>query len=299
MDTRDLRYFVAAAELGQLHRAAERVGRSQPALTKCIHRLESELGAKLFEREGRAIRLTAAGGALLASARGILRSIQDAVCEVSELSTGATGHVRIGCGSTMADWLLPTLFARLLEQSPGLNFQIATGVATVLRQSLREGKLDLVIGPLLGRDTEEFTSFAIADDTMVVAARAGHRLAGRQVSMPDLADCGWLLPGPFVISTHWLQLAFETQGLDVPHLQIETDTVLLLRRVIAQTELLTFISRRDLRPSSGVPLAEIDVPELRLRRDLGVLWRPGRYLSAVAQRLIGLLREEGKTMLAA
>ncbi len=299
MDARDLRYFVAAAELGQLHRAAKQVGRSQPALTKCIHRLENELGAKLFEREGRAIRLTPAGEALLGSSRGILRSIQDAVREVNALATGAAGHVRIGCGSTMAEWLLPGLFARLLAQSPGLTFQIATGVATVLRQSLRDGQLDLVMGPLLGRDTGEFASFAIADDTMVVAARAGHALAGRRVPMAELTGYGWLLPAPFVISTHWLQLAFEAQGLSAPRLQIETDTVLLLRQVIARTELLTFISRRDLQPGNAVALCEIDVPELQLRRELGVLWRPGRYLSAVAQRLIGLLRDEGASLLSA
>ena len=69
MDLRDLTYFEVIAELGHLGQAADRLGRTKPALTKCVHRLEAALGAKLFQREGRSIVITPAGSLLLAQAR--------------------------------------------------------------------------------------------------------------------------------------------------------------------------------------------------------------------------------------
>jgi molybdenum-dependent DNA-binding transcriptional regulator ModE len=71
LDLRDLRYFEAIAEAGHLGRAAEKVHRSQPALTGCVRRLEEALGTALFERVGRGIRLTAAGEALARRARSL------------------------------------------------------------------------------------------------------------------------------------------------------------------------------------------------------------------------------------
>lgn len=118
MDTRDLRYFIAAAESGHLHQAAERIGRSQPALSKCIRRLETELGARLFEPSGRGIKLTQVGHALLLRARLLLQGMQDTVREITDLAQGVAGHVRLGSGPTTAEWLLPSLFRRLLAKSP-------------------------------------------------------------------------------------------------------------------------------------------------------------------------------------
>ncbi len=297
MNTRDLEYFVAIADLGQLHRAARKVGRSQPALSKCIHRLEDELGAKLFEREGRAIRLTAVGEALLASSRGILRTMQEAVREIEELTVGEAGHIRIGSGPTTAEWLLPGLFSRLLALSPALTFKVTTGVGSMLRQSLRDGNLDVVIGPLLGQDKTDFSWFAIATDIMVVAARADHPVFSKRARIKDLTQYGWLLPDAGVRSTQWLNLAFQARELPSPLIQIEAETVLPLRSVLSKTDLLTFVSRRDLGFSGGGALREVKIPGLSHRRDLGVLWRRQRYLPPAASRLIEILREAGEVIL--
>ena len=114
MDTRDLRYFIAAAESGHFRQAAERVGRSQPALSKCIRRLETEIGARLFEPAGRGIRLTDVGQALLTRARLLVVGMQATVREMADMAQGVAGHIRIGSGPTTAEWLLPGLCRRLL-----------------------------------------------------------------------------------------------------------------------------------------------------------------------------------------
>ena len=107
MDLRDLAFFEVIAETGHLGRASEKLGRTQPALTKCIQRLEASVGAELFARSGRGLVLTQVGDVLLSRARLMRTAMDEAIREVSEFAAGTAGHVRIGTGATMAEYLLP------------------------------------------------------------------------------------------------------------------------------------------------------------------------------------------------
>jgi DNA-binding transcriptional LysR family regulator len=291
MDARDLRYFIAAAETGHLHRAAERVGRSQPALSKCIRRLETEIGARLFEPLGRGLKLTQVGHALLLRARGIVLEMQDTLREITDVARGEAGHVRLGSGPTTAEWLLPELFRRLLIEAPGLTFQVATGLGDVLRQGLREGRLDLAITPLVDGDAGEFDAFPLAEDVVVVAARIGHPLDRPGLEVADLAAFSWLLPAASLASTAWLLRTLQSSGVPGPRIQIEADTVIMLRRIVSQTDLLTFLSRRDLAHGVGMALRELDLPGIRLQRCVGSLLVRNRYSSPAVNRVTATLRD--------
>jgi len=297
MDIRDLRYFVTAAEIGHIHHAAAKVGRSQPAITKSIRRLESELGTRLFEPEGRGLRLTSVGQVLLVRARGIIRTMNETIREVAEVAKGYSGHVRIGAGPTMAVWLLPALVSQLLALSPGITFAITTGLADVLRQDLRDGHLDFVVGPLSESDKTEFSSFVIADDTVVVAVRPQHPLRKQLVTIQALEPFGWLLPRKSVNSIAWLNRVFDLHELPQPRIQIEADTVLMLHRIVEQTDLITFISRRDLANGEGNTLCELPIKQLVLRRHLGLIQIVGRYMPPAAEYIVALLRDSGKAMM--
>jgi DNA-binding transcriptional LysR family regulator len=294
MDTRDLRYFIAAAETGHLHQAAERVGRSQPALSKCIRRLENELRARLFEPSGRGIRLTAVGAALLERARPLVQGIQDTVRDIAELADGAAGHVRLGSGTTAAEWLLPSLFQQLLAQSPGLTFEVTTGLGSVLRPALRGRKLDLVITPLLDSDAAEFEAVAIGSDALVIAMRAGHPLDRPGVRAADLAGFGWLLPPDSLPSTAWLIRTLRSAGLPKPRIQVEADAVNVLRGVVMRTDLLTFLSRRDLGYGGGTRLRALDLPGLTLHRYMGALSLRGQHRAPAVERVLRLLKQIGE-----
>jgi DNA-binding transcriptional LysR family regulator len=299
VDIRDLRYFIAAAELCQLRQAAERVGRSQPALTKCIHRLENELGKPLFERQGHRLTLTAVGEALLVRARTVAQTMDAAIREVSEIADGIAGHLRIGCGTTAAEWLMPGLFSLMLQRFPKLTFDVEINLGDRLRQMLRDGDLDLFIGALDDKDYHEFEAIDVATDNLVVAVSPAHRLAGRRVRIQDLTDERWLIPGPLLGSTQWLNHVFENHGLPRPHIQVQVSTVVLMRRVISNTSLLTFISRRDVgNARSSWALREVRVPEASLKRKLGILRVRERYLPEAAYKLINLAQNEARTILA-
>src|SRR5262245_39336873 len=103
MELRHLRYFVAIAEEGSFTRAAGRLWVAQPGLSTQIRRLESELGAQLFERHTRGVDLTAAGELFLDRARTALAAAEVARCTGHDLESGLAGSIRLGF-ATGAPW---------------------------------------------------------------------------------------------------------------------------------------------------------------------------------------------------
>ena len=107
-----LRQFLALIEHAHFGRAARWLGVSQPALSKSIQRLEESLGTKLFQRDGRRIKLTDVGELLLARGRELQRSIAETEREVRDFASGLVGTLRLGCAASMAEHLLPQLTLR-------------------------------------------------------------------------------------------------------------------------------------------------------------------------------------------
>ena len=146
MDLRDLRYFETIAELQHVGRAAERLHRTQPALTSCVRRLEDACGAPLFEKSGRGIRLTAAGKVLLKWAQRMRFDVEDAKREISAFGRGLSGHIRIGIVPTAAQFLLPPAARQLLKEAPEVTLRTVVGLVDTLTPLLRAGELDLMVG---------------------------------------------------------------------------------------------------------------------------------------------------------
>ena len=111
-DIRDLRYFKTMAELNHLGRAAEQLCLSQPALTRCVRRLEDVCGTELFQRAGRGIRLTAAGEALLQRARRLDVLADETLREMHAFAHGDSGHVRLGVVPQRRTFFSPPFAAR-------------------------------------------------------------------------------------------------------------------------------------------------------------------------------------------
>jgi LysR family carnitine catabolism transcriptional activator len=121
MDERRLRYFIAVVEDGGVTRAANRLRIAQPSLSQALRALEAELGAALFDRAGRGVRLTAAGRQLVGPARQVLRAIdeaRDAVAGVSELRAGT---LEVATLPTLAVDPMAVLIGRFRERYPGVR----------------------------------------------------------------------------------------------------------------------------------------------------------------------------------
>ena len=295
---RDLRFFETVAELGHLGRAAKEVGRSQPALTKCVQRLEQVIGSPLFERAGRGIRLTPVGEVLLARCRLLRAASDEVVREVRDFAQGAAGHVTLGSGPIAAEHLVPELCRAVLADTPLVKVDVVVGPSWDLRSQLRQGKLDLLVGLAVDSDPE-LVSAPLVEDVVVVAADAGHPVfRRRRLELPALLDHGWALPSAHIPSRQWLDLAFSARGLPAPDVKLESGSIALLPKMVERTELLTFVSRHTLALERGAPLREVKLQATTLRRSLGVTHRRAGYLSPAAQRVLKLLKQRGKSLFA-
>jgi DNA-binding transcriptional LysR family regulator len=122
---RQLRYFVAVAEEGQITRAANRLHLAQPALSQAIAQLESHVGVQLLERHARGVRLTAPGAAFFAKAKQALVAMADADFTAESLARAAQGALEVGYIGPAPQIKAPELFASLAAQSPEAEVSFA------------------------------------------------------------------------------------------------------------------------------------------------------------------------------
>lgn len=296
MELRDLLYFETIAEMGHVGKAAKRLYRTQPALTSCVRRLESAFGISLFERVGRGIRLTPAGERLLAKARSLRLAANETAREMQELASGVAGHIRIGVVPTAARHLLPAVCRNFLKETPGVTLKTVIGQGSVLTAALKAGDLDLIIA-FDAKAANDFVAHEIFSDVAVVAAAASHPIHRKHATMRDLLKYHWVLAGPSAETRLWLDQAFDRCGLPRPTVQIETNLVLLLPPLIEKSELLSFISRRNLDPGRpNASLKEVPIKGTTMRRTFSVIYRNAGYLSPAARRLLSLLRTSAKSL---
>lgn len=288
MDLRDLRYFETIAELQHVGRATARLHRTQPALTSSIRRLEADCGTALFAKAGRGIRLTEAGRVLLKWAQRMRFDVEDAKREIAAIGQGLTGHVRIGIVPTAAQFLLPAVASRLLQEAPDATLKTVVGLVDTLKPMLRAGEIDLMIGTE-GPEEPGYAARVLAEDSIVVAASARHELLRGKPSLKDLTGYRWALQPPGAPTRDWLDHTFDRKRLPRPRVQVETTMLLMLPALIEQTGLLSFISRHHLAGRLGaLGLKEIAVKDAVMRRRMVVSHRENSFLSPLAARVIDL-----------
>jgi DNA-binding transcriptional LysR family regulator len=290
MDLRDLRYFETIADLQHVGRAAQKLHRTQPALTSSIRRLEDACGAPLFERAGRGIRLTPAGRVLLKWAQRVRFDMEDARREIAAIGSGLAGHVRIGIVPTAAQFLLPAAARQLLQEGPDVTLRTVVGLVDTLQPLLRQGELDLVVGTETHAQPG-MVSKLLAEDAIVVAASKDHAIFRGTPTLKELTRYRWALQPPGAPTRDWLDHTFDRRRLPRPQVQVETTMLLMLPTLIAQTGLLSFISRHHLGSKAAPALKEVPLKETTMLRRLVVTYRDKAYVSAAAQRLIDLLAQ--------
>ena len=219
---RHLRTFVEVARQEGIGKAAATLHVSQPAVTKAIQELEEMLGAALFVREGRRVRLTAAGEVFLPNATQALTAIQRGVESVTAGDSGPP--IRVGALPTVAARVMPAAVAALVREPGAPPLRIVTGENDVLLERLRSGALDLVVGRLA--EPERMTGFYfehLYSEPVVFAVRPGHPLARPGAdAFAGLAGFPLLLPPPGSIIRPLVERFLLVHAVSRPSTIIET-----------------------------------------------------------------------------
>lgn len=193
MELHQLRYFCAVAEAGSFSRAAEQSHVSQPSLSQQIMKLEDELGARLFDRLGRSVRLTETGQTFLPRARAVLRELEAARGDVAEQKDSIGGSITIGVIPTVAPYFLPERLTWFSRKFPQVRFTVVEEITPILLDQIRAGKVDLAILALPIRG-HEFETFPLLTERLFAALPPGHKLAKRRaLSLKDLRAQPFLL----------------------------------------------------------------------------------------------------------
>jgi len=195
MELHQLRYFCAIADTGSFSRAAQQAHVSQPSLSQQIGKLEDELGARLFDRLGRSVRLTELGRAFLPRARTVLRDLEAARSDVVERKTSIAGTVCVGVIPTIGPYFLPAVLASFSRKFPQAHVTVVEEITPLLLERLRAGSMDIAIVALpLQVRGHEFQSFPLAEEKLYAVLPKQHPLAKRRtVALGELHDDPFLL----------------------------------------------------------------------------------------------------------
>jgi LysR family hydrogen peroxide-inducible transcriptional activator len=193
MELHQLRYFCAVAETGSFSRAAEQSHVAQPSLSQQILKLEGELGARLFDRLGRTVRLTDLGTTFLPRARAVLRELEAAKGDVRERKVSISGPLSVGVIPTVAPYFLPPHLTLFTRQFPQVQVTVVEEITPVLLERLRASRVDVALLALPVRG-HEFESYPLLTERLFAALPHKHRLAHRRsVSLKDLRKESFLL----------------------------------------------------------------------------------------------------------
>lgn len=286
---RHVRCFLEVARLASVQQAADVLSISQPAVSKTLRELEERIGAPLFEKAGRRLRLTPAGRIFQKHAGLSLTELDRGIRAIRGPVAG--GLVSVGVLPTVATRVLPRAALTFAAVMPDATLRASTGPNHYLLSQLREGRLDLVVGRLPAPAEMAGLVFEqLYAEAVVAVVRAGHPLLTTPGAEP--ADWPLILPPPGAIIRPVVEQYFLTHGHELPRPQVETVSLALGRALVTGSDAVWFISRgvvaEEMAAGTVVPL---DLGGLPLAGPVGLTLRSGQSVPDALTALMQALRD--------
>ena len=290
MDLLQLEHFLAVVEERTFTRAAERVCRTQPAVSQSIKRLEDAIGAALFARDGHEVTLTAAGKLLAEHARRMITLRDEAMRQIGQLTTLKAGTLAIAAHESAAVYLLPVALRGYLERFPDIKVGIYRSRLTEIPRQVMDREVD--IGFVKDEPAfHEVHSTEVHVDQMVLVAAPRHPLVGRSnVTIQDLAGEPFVLHSLCSTTAEMMHQVFEQHAIAlkvVAELWSFENIKGFVREGVGLAIVPGVTVREDLRAGTiaRIPMRALEIP----RRTL-MIYREQGYLSDCASELIKLVR---------
>ncbi len=289
---KQIRYFVAAAELGRIGQAAVALNVSQSAVTAAIQQLEALFGARLLERTPSGVTVTLEGSRFLSQGRQILAAVAEAVHSPHVSGDSILGTVRVGVTYTVAGYFLPRHQMRFQANFPGVTLELFEAPRDVLEQALVDGVLDIAV--LLAsnlRDEARIASEILTRSPRRLWLAPGHPLtSANRVRLADIAKHPYVMltvdEAELTALRYW-----RAAELD-PRTIFRTSSVEAVRSMVAGGMGISVLSDLIYRPWSldgqriETRIIEDDVPSM----DVGLAWRREAALGSATEAFRNFMR---------
>ncbi len=244
MRLRHIEVLVAVAETGSIRAAARKVGLTQPALSKTIRQMESDLHVQMLTRTPRGVVLTEYGRAVLVRARSINAELRRMDEEVAQLRGQMRGSVSMGVAPLPSLMILPHVLPQFCSQHPEVEVRIVDGIYPSVLPFIREGMFDFVVGPVPpDRVVGEFDVEHLLETGLVVAGRPKHPNSKAR-RLADLVSAQWMTLGPAGGPGDHFVNAFEAQGLTAPKATIKSESFASSLALIETSDFLCILPKR-------------------------------------------------------
>ncbi|PVZ16182.1 MULTISPECIES: LysR family transcriptional regulator [unclassified Pseudomonas] len=288
MDLANLSAFIAIAELGSFSAAGERLHLTQPAISKRIASLESQLGNRLFDRLGREVSLTEAGRALLPRAYQIVNVLEDTRRALTNLNGEVSGRLTLATSHHIGLHRLPPLLRAFTKRYPNVALDIQFLDSEVAYDEILHGRAEVAVITLAPEPYGLIKATHIWDDPLDFVAAPEHPLARQQEVTPaDIAQHPAVFPGNNTFTHHIVQHLFRAQGL-APNIAMSTNYLETIKMMVSIGLAWSVLPRTMLDDQ----VVRLHLPGVQMSRKLGYIVHTERTLSNAARAFMALLEAE-------
>lgn len=287
MDFDQLETFLEVARLSSFSRAAEKRFRTQPAISSQIRALEDEVGAKLLDRSGGKVSLTAPGKIFLRYVEDALESRKEMMTALAEADHVPRGEIVVGANEGTCLHILPEVFAQFKRNYSDVAVNIRRSDYAKILESVTDNSVDFGVVSLPVND-KRLTVVPIHQDELVVIVPPHHPIADlKSVTLEDASNYPLVLPK----SGHTrdaLQALFYERKLK-PQIAMELDSSELLKRFVAADVGIGLIARSNVEEDVRANvLTALTLSDAHIRRDLALVFRKDKALSRAAKAFIDI-----------
>jgi DNA-binding transcriptional LysR family regulator len=291
MEISQLEAFVAVVEEKSFSRAAARLHRTQPAISQAVRRLEDWAGAPLLDRSAKSGVLTEAGRIVLDRAQRVLNLRAEARSAIEELRALERGRVTVGANESTALYLLPVVEA-FRRRHPRVQVAVERSLSREIPSALLRHEIDLGVLSYDPRNAE-LESTVVSLDELCLIVPPGHRLAGaKEVRVRDLGAESFVAHN---VASPYRRRVIETfERLKTPlQIVMELPTVETIKKAVRMGMGVAFAPRMCLEDElERRELVSVPVRELRIERQLRLIYRKNSTLSAAARAFLQTAQEQ-------
>jgi len=287
MDFDQLETFLEVARLSSFSRAAEKRFRTQPAISSQIRSLEEEVGARLLDRSGGKVSITASGKLFQRFAEETLSARKAAMTAIAETERVPRGEIIVGANEGTCLHILPEVFAIFKKQYPDVGVNIKRADYAKILESVIDNSVDFGVVSLPVSDNR-LTVVPIHRDELIIITPPQHPLAAQSsATVAEVANYPLIVPKAGHTRDN-LDTLFHERKLK-PRYTMELDSSELLKRFVAADAGIGFIARsfvpEDVKANA---LAAIAIADAKIKRDLALVFRKDKALSRAALAFIDI-----------